>query len=297
MTVTVEPYGTKYAAASHALWTATLPTWPLGLPAFTKTAQHGLVALEHGRLVGLALTDLSPADATGLALLVVAPGARRAGLGTMLHDAVIDRLLQGGPRQIKLGGGREYFWPGIPKDLTNAAEFFRQRGWNFTEVSWDLVADLRTYRAPGSFEQRAANAEVTVRVAGTNDFSSVIEFEEEHFPQWVDYYRSALDTDRLVIAVDDMGHVAGAAILSYPGDGHTLWSSLVGPGTGGIGAVGVAASMRELGVGTALVSRACDVPRAAGATRCHAGWTDLLTFYGRLGFRPWREYDMASRTL
>ncbi len=298
MTTTFEPYGPDHAAAAHALWVAALgSTWPLEPAAFNGIARHGLVAIEQGRLVGVALTDRPPQLATSLTLLVVDPAARRRGVGTALLNAAIDLIRQGGSRAIQLGGGYSYFWPGIPTDLPGARGFFERRGWESTEVSWDLVAELSGSQSAVDVEQRTLPTGLTIRPAVRDDYPKVIAFEEEHFPQWVDFYRSALQPNRLVIAVDAREHVVGALILSYPGDGHTLWAPLVGAGTGGIGAVGVAPRVRNLGVGTALVARACEILHEAGADRCHAGWTNLLTFYGRLAFRPWREYDMAWRTV
>ncbi len=98
----------------------------------------------------------------------------------------------------------------------------------------------------------------------------------------------------MIIAVDAEGIIRGALLIECPTDGPSVWSELLGEDAGAIGAVGVAQDVREQGVGTALVAKACEVLRDAGVGNCHIGWTDLLSFYGRLGFRPWREYVRAS---
>jgi beta-N-acetylhexosaminidase len=55
--------------------------------------------------------------------------------------------------------------------------------------------------------------------------------------------------------------------------------------------------MRGRGIGTGIVAYACEQLRERGVGHCHIGWTVLLSFYGRLGFRPWRRYETAGRQL
>jgi predicted N-acetyltransferase YhbS len=55
--------------------------------------------------------------------------------------------------------------------------------------------------------------------------------------------------------------------------------------------------MRERRIGTALVAYACEQLRDRGVVNCHIGWTPFLSFYGRLGFRPWRRFEMATRIM
>jgi hypothetical protein len=73
MTSTILPYTAKYAIEAHALWTVSLPTWPLDLYSFNRIAHHGLVALDHERMVGLALTDLPPSIAKSISLTIDPP--------------------------------------------------------------------------------------------------------------------------------------------------------------------------------------------------------------------------------
>ena len=74
-----------------------------------------------------------------------------------------------------------------------------------------------------------------------------------------------------------------------------LWTRLLGDDCGGLGAVGVAAGVRGQGIGTALVARGSDVLRERGVGNSCIGWTWLVDFYGRLGYRPWRSYAMSWR--
>jgi GNAT superfamily N-acetyltransferase len=73
-----------------------------------------------------------------------------------------------------------------------------------------------------------------------------------------------------------------------------LWRELLGKDSGTIGAVGVAEAARGRGVGTSMVAYACEQLRDRGVRNCHIGWTTELSFYGRLGFQPWRQYETAS---
>ena len=64
-----------------------------------------------------------------------------------------------------------------------------------------------------------------------------------------------------------------------------------------IGCVGVAGGQRGAGVGSAMVAKASELLRDAGARTGHIGWTERERFYGRLGYLSWRRYHMAHRRL
>jgi len=46
-----------------------------------------------------------------------------------------------------------------------------------------------------------------------------------------------------------------------------------------------------------MVASACEQLRDRGVGNCHIGWTTELSFYGRLGFHPWRRYQTANHNL
>ena len=102
------------------------------------------------------------------------------------------------------------------------------------------------------------------------------------------------DFPRIVIGVDSAGVVVASLLFDMP---PILWSRLLGGGAAEIGAVGVAESRRNLGVGTALVARACQILRDRGVETAVLRWLYRVDFYRRIGFRVWKQYVMSSKTL
>jgi len=284
-------------AAGVALWNAALgDSWPLAVPAFRARAAAGIVAVLEGEMAGLALThagELRP----GIRAIVVSPPLQGRGIGTALLDASVASLPQG---WVQLGGALDYLWPGVPVNLPRAIDFVRRRGWPITRTSWDLVGNLRAYHTPPKVAERAARSGCTFRRAGVADVTAILRFEEAFFSNWVSYFREALDPSRIVVAVEADDSIVGTLLTEVAGQGNNwagTWAAILGTDMGAIGAVGVDPQVRMKGVGTGLVARAAELLRDEGAGNCHVGWTGLLSFYGRLGFEPWREYAMSRRQI
>ena len=284
---------------AFGLWSACLgDTWPLDEEVFARHARAGTVAVHDERLVGLALLQVARGVAAIVALLVH-PDAQGRGVGRTLHDAAFEEARRAGAARIKsggLGGSGHYFWPGVPANLPRGGRFFRRQGWELPDRAWDLVRDLGSYHSPPQVMERARAAGITCRLAEPDELPAAVRFEEEHFPQWVAYFRATRDHREVVLATDERRAIQGTLLVERPERGP-LWSRVLGKQTGGIGAVGVASAARERGAGTAMVAYACEVLRQAGTRNCLIGWTTRLGFYGRLGFQPWQEYAMGWRDL
>jgi beta-N-acetylhexosaminidase len=237
-------------------------------------------------------------------VVVVDPGHRRRGVGRALLEGALARLRSLGVRRVQLGGGGHwYFWPGVPVDLPDAWPFFAALGWEEAERSFDLVCPLGDYAPPPGVLDRVRAQGVTVGEATAGDLPAALAFEREHFPGWLAGFERAAAGDAhrvVVLARAATGGVVGTALVGAPapaGPPAVIWDALLGRDTGTIGGVGVAPAARGRGVGLAVAACATEVLRARGAARSHAGWTWLVDWYGRLGYRPWREYRMSWRRL
>jgi GNAT superfamily N-acetyltransferase len=278
------------------LWEAALePVWPL-LPGGLDLVRDGIVA-ERPRGDGagdeaLGMVAVDPAGS--IPLLLVDPAVHRRGVGTRLLGAALERLGALGAGKVRLGGGDDYIWPGVPDDLPAAVGFFAARGWRYDHSVIDLTADLRGYEAPPGVGERPGRAGVSLQVMAEGDRAEVLAFEAAAFPEWVVWFER-LEASVLV-ARDRAGGVVGTLLFSGP-PGATIYELLLGPAAGTIGCVGVAAAARGAGVGSAMVARASELLRDAGTRACHIGWTQRERFYARLGYVPWRRYHMARRPL
>lgn len=304
----IQPYDhTRDAAAVHALWQEALGAqWPL-TPALLRlvleapgTQNAHLVARQGGQVLGLAATQLHLGQGN-LTALLVAPAARRQGVGAALHDAALRLLRAAGVRRVQLGGGETRLWPGLPANLAEARPFFAARGWAFAGETVDLTQDLRAYQPPADLRPSPA----VIRVAAPADVAELLDFQRRAFPGWLRAYQVAADlgdSDDFLLACDPTsGAIVGALIMatprSHPGRTDVIWKTLLGNDAGGLGCVGVAEAARAYGAGTALVARGIEIIRERGVQTGFIGWTTLRSFYGRLGYRDWRVYMMASREL
>jgi beta-N-acetylhexosaminidase len=285
----LDPVGDR--SSLEGLWGAALgPVWPL-LPAGLDIVRSGVVAERHGVVAGAVAVD----PAGSILLLLVDPAHQRRGVGTRLLEAALQRLGVLEVRTVGLAsGGDDYIWPGVPDDLPGAVRFFTARGWRWDHAVVDLVGDLRSYRAPEGVYDRPRRAGIAIGVAGEEDRAEVLAFEAANFPHWVRWYER-LDASTLV-ARDGEGRLVGALLFRGPVEA-TIYTPLLGPMAGTIGAVGVAGDAQGRGVGSAMVARASELLRDAGTHACHIGWTVREDFYGRLGYAPWRRYLMSHRPL
>jgi beta-N-acetylhexosaminidase len=152
--------------------------------------------------------------------------------------------------------------------------------------------------------ERTGNSGVTLRAARAEEIPAILAFEQREFPNWHPYFREMTEAgvhEDVLAAWDDQGEVVGT-LLTFthhtPGaERDRLWTSLLGEEMGGLGAVGVSKTLRGQGIGLALVAKATEMLRERGVGNSHIGWTWLIDFYGRLGYRPWRTYEMSWREL
>jgi beta-N-acetylhexosaminidase len=302
-------------AVVDALWRGALgERWPISREAFrrvlaaggeARAGDHLVAVAPGGTVVGFVATQArtepgAPAPVGAVLVVAVDPAHRRRGVGRALLAGALARLRARGARRVQLGGGgHTYFWPGVPVDLPDAWPFFAALGWAEAERSFDLVCPLRDYAPPPAVLARVRAQGVTVGEAAAGDLPAVLAFERAHFPGWLGGFERAAGAGAardVVLARDGDGAVAGTALVGPPVP-PVVWDGLLGRDTGTVGGVGVAPAARGRGIGLAIAAHATGVLKARGAARSLAGWTWLVDWYGRLGYRPWREYRMSWRPL
>lgn len=280
------------AAADRAwvrlLWQAAMPpSWPV-LPAGIGQFGEGLVAQAGHVPVGFAALD----TAGSIPLMLVEPGYQRRGIGTGLLEAALQQVRAGTASSVTAGsGGAAYIWPGAPRDLPAAVNFFASRGWRHTHDTLDLMTDLAGYRPPPGAAGRAATG-VTITLATGDDLAAVGAFEAAVFPSWARWFAAARP-EHVLLARTRSGSIAGTLLLEGPGAG-TVFTPMLGPAVGTISCVDVAPPLHGQGIGTALIVRASQILSQAGVRACHIGWTTRESFYHRVGYQPWRRYAMYS---
>ena len=286
-------YTAADGTAVYELWTRSFGRdWPLDRRDFAAVVNDGFVAVCGERVTGVAAIAREN-DKASLQLLVVDPDLRRRGIGSQLHGAALGELARQGATRVQLGGTPDpYLWPGLPAERDEARRVLEHWAWQFGHPCWDLLRTLNDFEAPPGVTRTTG---FTYRSATEADRANLIAFEEAHFPEWAHYF-SDDGLQSAIIAVDDRDAIVGS-LQATDQRRPQLWRRLLGEDSGSIGAVGVAESVRRHGVGTAMLAYASEWLRDCGVGNCHISWTTLLSFYGKLGFLPWRRYETASRDL
>ena len=287
------------------------PDWPIQGGSFCQIAcppgsyQPGdhLFAWEDGQPVGFALTQPGRSGSDGSILaLGVRPDLRRRGIGRGLHQAALARLAQRGVRQVQLGsGGMDYFWPGVPcgqtaspPGETGAWEFFAALGWPYREASFDLLGLLDGWQAPAWVWARVAGLGLVFRPAEAGDERAVLAMVSAEEAGWLEYYAAAFREGRAgdVILAGPAGAGGAPRAVCLVG-ANQRWQARFPVPCAAPACVLTAQASREQGVGLALVARACQLCSVRGFHSAFIGWTWLVEWYGRLGFRPWQTYAMS----
>lgn len=297
------------AAALFVLWRKSIGgLWPIDearLQQILAAPQSShFVLYEGGQLVGFvaSMRNLREGRYSGhLVVVLVAAHARRRGIGSALYERADQQFRMAGIERIQIGGGDVRFWPGIPQNLVGARTFFERQGWQFAFSCYDLVQDMRSYETPAYVQQRMITEGIRFELATRENADEVLTFEEREFPGWLNAFQHVVslgDYEDMVLAREQSGRVIGTLIL-YTRQSHALrtdvlWQSLLGEKTGAIGCVGIAEAERGRGAGLGLVAAASEILCKRGVERCYIDWVVLIDFYGKLGYRIWRGYDMTS---
>ena len=283
----LDPRGADRSAVTD-LWRRSLgEVWPLEPAWHDSLGSAGVGAVDgRGVVVGFATVGARSA----LTSLVVDSAHRRHGIGRSLHDAALDLLPADGELGIGSGTGEDYVFPGVPENLPGASEFFHACGWRWDYVAADLVQRVGTYATPDGVAARAEGAGVEFRVLD-DDRADVLAFVDRYHHGWLDYY-AEVDVRRILVG-ERAGEVVASLVFTLPEHVRNKWAALLGDGTGDLGCVGVRPDVEGQGIGTALVALGTEILQARGVTASWLQWTTRLSFYGYLGYRPWRTFLMS----
>jgi predicted N-acetyltransferase YhbS len=312
----------EHHAAAAAIWNAacgpeleitpaavrfnTLPT--------TGLAQTGRVAILEHQAVGFVLASafcegdpvVSPRDLGWVDAVAVIPGFQRRGIGAALLDWAEDWLAEQGCARIRLGGSLRPFAAGLPTAL-GAEGFFRRRGYADRlgdKYVWDVARRLRG-DVPPSDKSDAMNPGAgqglsgEVRPLRPGEEGAVDTFLSLEFPgRWRFEFQQFLAgggrvSDYLVLLTED--RIDGFCQLTFEDSLRPLdrffMHGLPRP-WGQLGPIGVSQGCRGRGYGATLLAAGLQRLRDAGVDGCLIDWTRLPDFYGKFGFRPYRQYEI-----
>lgn len=225
-----------------------------------------------------------------------------------LLQTALDWLKAKGRKRVSYGSDPAHLFPGVPAEQTLHQQLLREAGFAIGEhVAVDLVRELADYRVPDEVEANLRNLreEYAIRSCTHEDIPALLRFLQQEFPgRW--YYETvkrieAEDTPRDILILTHGDEVEGFCHTFHRGSkriGPSIyWRRLLGEAYGGLGPIGLAESTRGKGLGLALLCKGVEYVKQQGAQRMAIDWTDLVEFYGKIGFRVWKRYHPASRQI
>ncbi len=281
----------------------------LANPVDGQGGQH-FVAREDDKIVGFVATQINPALKAGdpplgyILCIVIHPDYRRRGIGGQLIGAATEYFQQSGVKRVMAGGKYPRIFPGTPNDLPGAKAFFLKQGWLETARDYDLGRRLEDYVTPETVLERIRAEGVELYAGTQDDVAEVLAFNDREFAGWAatyHYVASIGDYQDFLVARDPARGVIGT-LLMYSHHSQrvrcdALWRNIFGETLGGLGEVGIGKAERGRGMGLALVAIGSEILKARGVGYCNIGFTSLVDFYGRVGYKVWREYNILWKTL
>lgn len=300
-------------AAIAAIWNAACGPELSVTPAFiayntrptTGIQQVGQLAWLDNTPAGFVLADApltpDPAIPGWIAAIAVQPAYQQQGLGSALLAWAETWLRAQGVHEIRLGGSLRPFTPGLPLELDALAlRFFQHRGYVEEALEWDIARDLADYPDP----PLPSDAPIMRPVETAAEQQALFAFLAREFPgRWhfecEEFFREGgRPSDWLLLWPPDADQPAGFCQITledslrpierfYPQRLPRPW--------GQFGPLGVAASARGKGYGAAVVDGAARHLKRLGVRGCIIDWTDLVSFYGKFGFTPYRQYRVLVK--
>lgn len=232
-------------------------------------------------------------DTAWITLLMVRPGYRRRGMGRCLYEMSEKILREKGIRKIYIGQDFANFFSGIPSPKQENEEFFRSCGFILNkDEHYDLEADIVNNNKIDDFDTSDFEKEFITGIMKKENSSGLLDFLKKEFPgRWEYEAKVYLGNEGKLENIIIMKRAADGAILGY------CMTAVHEGGTGGLGPIGIARSIRGRRAGEYILRQSLVQLRRLGAERVCIDWTILKDFYGQFDFLPVRTFRSGYKEL
>lgn len=267
-----------------------------------------VAVIEKDELLGFVVTkqfqeqlDVQMSTSIGwLQCLLVKSSARNRGIGSMLLSHAEDVMTEENVQEILLGRDPWHYFPGVPLEDLSAIEWFMGKGYEKASVETDLKKVMRNAE-----HFPLTHSASHYRVLKQDDIPKLIQFLKQTFPgRWhyeAIHYEKLQGTGREFIGLyveDELKGFCRINDVQSPVIAQNVyWSELIEGELGGIGPLGIDRSIRRMHFGMDLVKAAANELLVRGVDEIVIDWTQLDSFYEKLGFVPWKRYQAMRKTL
>jgi len=226
----------------------------------------------------------------------VSPAHRRRGAGRLLVSAAEEALSQAGASQIDIGAyPTNYFCPGVDKAAYGCGiNFLEALGYEARGECCSMDIGLHNYTYPDKYRARKKGLEAqgyAIKPYGAEDAIPLFSFMKECFPHWLPNVRacalSGKGEERMIIAKDGNGGVAGFVMRAMDGTDERF------------GPFGVKPGLQGLGLGSLLFHEMMADMNRRRIFYTYFLWTGgrNLDIYASWGMKIYRTYCLMGKTL
>jgi GNAT superfamily N-acetyltransferase len=257
------------------------------------------IALDNGRVVGFIYgtkrkfpyldRGLEP-ERGWINVLFVDTQYERQGIGTQLLRTCEDALIKLGCKNITLGAysPNYFFWGVDPKHYEKAARFFEKNGYQSFEEHYSMGKNLHGYQIPGETLKKKADAE--------EKGYQFINFDYRYALELLEFLRSEFGggwkRNALISMQKDMAEDVILLVLNSKKEICGFCMRAIDGNPMRFGPIGVAASERNLGIGSILLDMQCFEMCRKGIYRMYFITTDEpgRRYYERHGLEVFRTF-------
>lgn len=228
---------------------------------------------------------------------------RNQGIGTKLLHHAESSLKRKGITKILLGSDPHHYFPGIPSGDRTTISFFEREGYGHQGTMYDLIHE---YEQDDTLSASIPEiVDVTFSLLQSHEQEDFVRFLHDSFPgRWeyeaIHYFKYG-GTGREFVVLKKAGRIIGFCRINDAKSPfiaqNVYWSLLFNNELGGVGPLGIDDKERGHGYGLAIVEAGIAFLRRRGVKRIVIDWTELVTFYEKLGYHIWKSYELYEKEL
>lgn len=252
---------------------------------------------------------LEPNNHTGyINSIIVDISCRNSGIASALLNSAEKDLIERGVNLIHAGSDTNHFFPGIPYECMKAQEFFSKKGYEIGETSYDLICDISKVDFKKLPDMNLnCDKKYKTEILKKECRDDLFRFFKKNFSgRWyqemMDFFKIGME-DRDIVVLKDENKIIGFAHI-YDNKSKFIgpsiyWRKLLSDDYGGLGPIGIDEDYRKCGLGLLILYRSLEILKQRDVKNMVIDWTDkdILDFYGKFNFIPWKQYRKATKRI